>query len=92
MLLFDVFFPFAHCALLQRRLYINGFGQFLGAPVPIEISNYAIEICKIVRHDDLVRKPDSGLPNSHGPLRDSNESLEDLIGPHGSHGGLFGLP
>ena len=49
----------------------------LGVPVPIEIPNYAIEICKIVCHDDLVLKPDSGLPNSHAPPRDSHESLED---------------
>ena len=34
-------------------------------PVLIEIPNYAIEICKIVRHDDLALRPDSGHPYNH---------------------------
>ena len=53
------------------------FWMIYQCPVPIEIPNYAIEICKIVCHDDLVLKPDSGLPNSHAPPRNSHESLED---------------
>ena len=43
--------------------YGNGFGWFTSAPVPIELTNYAIEIWKIVRHDDLVPRPDNGHPN-----------------------------